>query len=158
MKRLTTWRLLNYSNQALKVNSFNARTLLLKSKALIGLQDTVRSEYFLRKALENDEPNIESYLLAIQIFMARSEYDTVSALLKEALALQPDHPQVILQVGTWLRSDGLLDSAERIWRKLNGDLEHQISSWRLLADSKFNRGQYDSAQYYSDLILSRKSR
>ena len=92
---------LNYSNQIIKANSGDSHPIWLKSKALMGLHDTVRAEYFLRKVLENDTNSVQAYILAIRIFMARSEYDTASTLLRKALALEPDNPELILQTGEW---------------------------------------------------------
>ena len=148
---------LNYSNQIIKVNSGDSHPVLLKSKALMGLHDTVRAEYFLRKILENDTNSVQAYILAIRIFMARWEYDTASTLLRKALALEPDNLELILQTGEWLESDGHLDSAEGVWLRLSGHPGYQIRSWRRLAGAKFDRGQYDSARYYSDRILSQRS-
>ncbi len=145
---------LNYSNQVIKVNSSHRGAMLLKSKALLGLQDTVGAEYFLRKALDNDPEGGEGYILALRIFMARLEYDTALVLLQAALALEPDNPELVLQTGEWLEATDHLDSAEGIWHRLSSNPEFQIHSWRSLASLKFDQGQYDSAGYYSNMILT----
>ena len=147
---------LNYTNQLIKVKSGDSRSFLLKSKALLGLHDTVRAEYFLREALENDNDAVQAVILAIRIFMSRLEYDTASVLLKKALIQHPGNSELILQTGDWLEADGRLDSAEDVWRRLSSRPGYQIRSWRKLSDGKYGRGQYDSARYYSDRILAHR--